>query len=91
MRKQPVIKAFAQAFCMACYDFSSLWTVWTQGHPPQATLTLARVSRTGLIPGLLRSSLLLPETLSLDCDSAFMQALGEGVWKASLTGKWMCF
>lgn len=37
-----------------------------QGHPPQATLALARVSRTGLIPGLLRSSLLLPETLSLD-------------------------
>uniref|UniRef100_A0AC11EF31 Deoxyribonuclease-1 n=1 Tax=Ovis aries TaxID=9940 RepID=A0AC11EF31_SHEEP len=37
-----------------------------QGHPPQATLALAGMSRTGLIPGLLRSSLLLPETLSLD-------------------------
>lgn len=37
-----------------------------QGRPPQATLALAGMSRTGLIPGLLRSSLLLPETLSLD-------------------------
>lgn len=30
MRKQPVIKAFAQAASAACYDFSSLWALGTQ-------------------------------------------------------------
>ena len=61
------------------------------GPEPQATLALAGVSRTGLIPGLLGSLLLLPETLSLDPRLCFYAGPGEGVWKASLTGKWTCF
>ena len=62
-----------------------------QGHPPQAPLALPGVSRTGLIPGLLGSSLLLPETLSLDRRLCFYAGPGEGVWKAILMGKWLCF
>lgn len=72
LRRPPLWPATTSAFF-------GRWGARPTRHLPQATLAEDQMGGrwTGLIPGILRSSLLLPEALSLDWRLCFYVGPGE--------------